>query len=463
MDFKQVKLAFAIAAALGAAGNVMAKATADEIAKLGKQLTCVGAEKAGSPAGVAEFTGKWNGAAPGMTTEPGKHQIDPYANEKPLLTITAQNMAQHADKLSEGQKALFKKFPKTFVMNVYPSHRDFRMDDSMCKAFLLNAQEAELAADGLSVTNGHKGASPFPFPKTGLEAVWNGSFPPRSSVEFRDTDIAIVSASGSILWGAQLMWGYSRQNDPKLRGTKYEGASAYNRLVTILPEREKGAMTKTIDSFTMDKDARLAWQYIPATRRTRQAPNFGFDIPNPSAANTVTIDETRIFNGSAERYNWKLIGKKEMYIPYNGFKLETKAAGENKYAKLLTPGHENPDFVRWELHRVWVVEGKLKEGVRHLYPHRVMYIDEDNMQFTMSDSFDAQGALWRFNWINNIFLPGPNIFNQTTAFYHDLIKGDYTAYDLTQAKPKTVVVDLPGAEYSKLDFYSLDNLKAGGY
>jgi len=461
--FASVAAAIAVAAALGTVGAAHAKATPEEIAKLGKQLTCIGAEKAGTPSGVAEYTGKWLGVGPGMTAEPGKHQVDPYASEKALFTITAQNYTQYADKLSDGQKAMFKKYPNTFKMNVFPSHRDFRFDDSICKAVAKNAAEAELNAEGSVVKGGHMGGVPFPFPKTGIEALWNGVLPPRIAVGFRDSDIGIVYPNGKITWGWQQMWTYARDNDAKLRGTKYEGISSYSKIVTLLPEREKGAMTRVLDNFTMEKEARLAWQYIPAVRRVRQAPGFGFDMPNPSSAGTLTVDDTRLFNGSGERYNWKLVGKKEIYVPANNFRLESKEPGANKYAKLLTPNHENPEFIRWELHRVWIIEGKLKEGVRHLYPSRTLYADEDSWLFTMADNFDGQGQLWRFNWINNIYLPGPNTFTQLSAYYHDLNSGNYSAYDLMQDKPNVELVDVPGADYAKPDFYSLDNLKSTGY
>jgi hypothetical protein len=463
MTIKISRHVLAAAMAVCAISSAHAKATAEEIAKLGNQLTCVGAEKAGTPSGVAEFTGKWLGPAPGMSTEPGIHPSDPYAGEKPLFTITAQNVAQYADKLSEGQKGMFKKFPSTYKMNVYPSHRDFRYDDSICKVIAQNAAQAELAPDAFSVTVGFRGAPLFPFPKNGLEAVWNGQFPTRTFVEYRDSDLAVVYANGTILWGKQLFWDYQPQNDPKLRGTKMEGPSNYARIVTLLPEREKGNVTRTVDDFTMGKGARLAWQYLPGNRRVRQAPDFGFDMPNPSSGGTLTVDETRLFNGSHERYNWKLLGKKELYIPYNNFALESPAVGANQYAKLLTPGHENPDFVRWELHRVWVLEARLKEGYRHLYGTRILFLDEDSWQFTMSDIFDSRGALWRFNWINNYYMPGPKIFEGVSAFYHDLNTGNYSVYDLMQAKPKSVVVDAPGVEYANPTFYSLENLSAGGY
>ncbi len=463
MELIRTKLACATVLACLATGTAHAKATHEEIAKLGKEYTCMGAEKAGTPSGVAEFTGKWLGPAPGMSTEPGKFPTDPYANEKPQFTITAQNVAQYAERLSEGQKAMFKKYPGTYKMHIYPSHRDFHFDDSICKVAAMNASQAELAPDGFSVTNAYKGSHPFPFPKNGVEAVWNGEFPPRSFVEFRDTDLAVVYPNGSILWGAFKMWTLNRNNDPKLRGTKFEGIFNYARGVTVKPERERGAMTRALDDFTLGHGNRLAWQYIPGNRRVRQAPDFGYDMPNPSSGNTLTIDENRLFNGSIERYNWKLLGKKEMYIPYNGYKLESPAAGENHYAKLLTPGHENPDFVRWELHRVWIVEAKLKEDFRHIYATRILYADEDSWQYVMSDIFDARGGLWRFNWLNIYYLPGPNILNQLTGFYHDLNSGNYSAFDLTQAKSKSTVIDLPGADYANPNFYSIENLSTGGY
>ncbi len=463
MEFKHLRIVFSVAAMLGATSVAHAKASPEELAKLGKELTCVGAEKAGSPSGVAEYTGKWLGVGPGMTAELGKHPVDPYASEKPLFTITAQNLAQYGDKLSEGQKAMFKKYPDSFKMHVYPSHRDFRFEDSVCKTIAKNGAETEIAPGGKALNHYAMGAIAFPFPKSGAEAVWNGMFPTVVNVEHRNEDAAVVYRNGNILWGQQEMWQYCRRNDPKLRGTPAEGIGVYVRLMTIMPERNKGEVVRTIDNFTQDADARLAWQYIPAVRRVRQAPGFGFDSPIPSTANTVTVDEVRMYNGSAERYNWKLVGKKEMYVPYNNFRLEGKPVGENKYAKLLTTGHENPEFVRWELHRVWVLEGKLKEGYRHLYSNRTVYADEDTWLYVMSDIYDGKGDLWRYNWVNNFYAPRAKVFAQGSAYYHDLTAGTYTAFDLMQGKPQHLVIEEPNAEYGQANFYSNDNMKVSGY
>lgn len=462
MNEKYRKHVVTLALALGVVGGAYAMATADEIAQIGSKYTCTGAEKAGTASGVAEFTGKYLGAMPGMipNAEAGEHQTDPYAHEKPIVTITVENMAGYTDRLSAGQKAMFRKYPG-FRMNVYPAHRDFRYDDSICRAALVNAQHAELGEKGLKVNDAVRGAVPFPFPKTGQELVWNVLMAPRATTVLRDADNAMVYPN-NILWGAQLRWGYSKANDLKLRAQAYEGIAAYGREVILLPEREKGAMMKFLEHFV---EPPLFWTYFPGCHRGGCRRKPFFDVPIPSTANTVIYDEVRLMNGSLERYHWKLIGKKEIYQPTNNFRLETKEIGDNKYARLLTPGHENPEFVRWELRRAWILEGTLKQGQRHLYPKRTLYVDEDSYLATMSEVPDPEGEVWRFNWANNLYVGGArtNTWEVYSAYYHDLKTGGYTAYDLTQAKPRSLVVDAPDAEYGKADFYNLENLKSGRY
>jgi hypothetical protein len=444
-------------------GTVQARGSAEEIARLGRQLTCMGAEKSGTPGGVAEWTGKWLGAAPGMVTTPGVHPADPYAHEKPLLTITAQNLATYADHLGEGQKAIFRKYPNTFRMQVYPSHRDFRLDDAVCQAAAQNAVHAVLTTGGMGVTHGVMGAPPFPFPASGLELVWNTLLTVRAAWDLRDTDVMVVYPNGTMMQGWQRLWGWSRVSDPRLRGKPYEGHSSVIMGIALLPEREKGTVKLITDSFDYAAQPRQGWFYNPGTRRIRQLPGVCYDQAIESSGGTVMIDDARMFNGPPDRYQWSIVGKKEIFIPYNGFRLEGKAVGENRYARLLTVGHENPDFVRWELHRVWVLEGALKEGYRHLYARRRLYVDEDSWLAVMADNFDARGVLWRFGWVNNYYLPGPNIFNAGSAFYHDLDSGAYSAYDLAQAKPRSYLVNVPGADYDKIEFYTTENMRAIGY
>ena len=331
---KKTMAVIPLAVGLLMAGAAFAKVPAAEAEKLGKELTCVGAEKAGSKDGVPEYTGKWLGTPPGVQYTPnvGQHPVDPYANEKPVMSITADNMAQYAGKLSEGQKALFAKFPKTFRMDVYPGHRDFRYSDAVCAAAKQNALNAELGDGGLSVKNGFRGAVPFPIPKNGQEALMNNMFPTRAFNEDKLADIANVLSDGTISWGRQRNQNLDYGNLPEEVGKPLEGLMANSMTLVLLPEREKGSVSVSSEPVNFAKDKRLAWNYDPGTRRVRQLPEYGFDQPIPATGGKMTIDSDRLFNGSPERYNWKLLGKREMYIPANSYKLHGK---DVKYADLV--------------------------------------------------------------------------------------------------------------------------------
>jgi hypothetical protein len=147
----------------------------------------------------------------------------------------------------------------------------------------------------------------------------------------------------------------------------------------------------------------------------------------------LTIDSDRLFNGSPERYNWKSLGKKEVYVPANAYKIH----GSNvKYADLLKPGHENPDYMRYELRRVWVLEASLKDGYRHMFGKRVLFLDEDTGQALMSDYYDARGQLWLQAVVNHYYAFDARIWHAGTSFYHDLNSGGYVAYNLFQERPR---------------------------
>ncbi len=402
-----------------------ARSTEQEIAQLDSdQYTCMGAERAGSESGVAAYTGKWYKTWPGQT-RPHGYEPGPYADEKPLFTITAGNVAQYADKLSDGQKAMFKKYPDTFRMNVYPSHRDFRPADWICDVVKKNAAEAEIIDDGLGL-KGHAGAHPFPFPKSGLEAIWNIIKPSRAWTESVIFDIADVFSSGARAWGR---WDFKvlsvgNDPDPKTRGGWDSHAEGYFLIKLLLPARQKGEINVGFQPNSYaGGNSTQAWQFNPGIRRTRKAPEIGNDYPVPPSG-MRTSDDDYIFNGSPERYTWKLVGKKEIYIPYHNFKINDPAVS---YKTLLTDDTINPDYVRYELHRVWIVEGYLKEGLRHIYKKRRIYADEDTWLAYLGDSYDMRDQLWRVNWINYFYSQESGTHHRGVSLYHDLTSGAYQA------------------------------------
>lgn len=417
------------------------KASAQEIEQLGKSLTCVGAEKAGSPNGVPEFTGKWLGIPEGVKYTPhvGQHPVDPYANEKPLFSITAENMAQYADRLTDGQKLMLTKYPQTFRIPVYPGHRDFRYPDAVCAAAKKNAQNAELTADGQGVNGAVMGSIPFPIPKNGTEAAMNTLMPYRAFTENTLRDSASVLASGAIVWGRADNMAYSLATDPKASGQPLKGILSYSWNRTLLPERDKGGVSVIAEPANYSVDRRLGWSYDPGTRRVRQLPEYGYDQPLSGTGGKMTIDSDRLFNGSVERYDWKLLGKKEIYVPANAYKLHANTV---KYDDLIQKnGHANPDYMRYELRRVWVVEATLKPGYRHLYGKRVLFLDEDTGQAVLSDFYDARGQLWQHGMINSYYAFDAQVWHAGTSFYHDLVSRSYVAYNLFQERPKGPILN----------------------
>lgn len=432
---------FAVGALLS--GAVAAKVPAEKAAELnGPKYTCMGAEKAASASGIPEYSGKYLGEWPGMKHGKGKSgwEPGPYADEKPTLTITADNMGQYADKLTEGEKGLLKKYPGVYKMNVYASHRDFRNPDFVCDTVKKNATTSEVVHDGLGVS-GISGAIPFPFPGSGLEAVWNIINPYRATNEDAVVDVADVYANGSIAWGKHHFRTMDPGKDPAKRGSYQDKIGAYFYESFILPERDKGFTAVGYQPNDFSKDATSSWQYLPGLRRVRQAPEVGFDYPVPPAG-LRTVDDDYVFNGSPERYTWKLIGKTEIYVPYHNFKLNSP---EVKYADLIKPSTVNPDYVRYELHRVWVVEGTLKAGVRHIYSKRRLYADEDTWMALWADNYDARGQLWRVATVGYFYSQESMAFHRGASIYHDLSSGAYEAGYLTnESGDKWWKINQPG-------------------
>jgi hypothetical protein len=157
------------------------------------------------------------------------------------------------------------------------------------------------------------------------------------------------------------------------------------------PPRRAGEILLSKSPFDYTKyPDKASWQYMPGQRRVRRAPSIAYDTPNPSFGGYATYDDAYMFNGQIDRYNWSLIGLKETFIPYNSYKHDLAPLDD-----LIMAHHWNPKYVRWELHRTWVVEATLKEGKRHCYGKRVLYIDEDSWSASIHDKYDMRGNLWR--------------------------------------------------------------------
>ncbi|NRB43056.1 MAG: DUF1329 domain-containing protein [Pseudomonadales bacterium] len=403
--------------------SAAAKVSPEEAARLGKDLTVTGAEKAGNAEGtIPAFTGEVPVFSKEITDNPTAHLPNPYADEKPLFVITAENVEQHADKLSEGMKAMFKKYPQTYKMPIYKTHRNGTFRDFVNENSIINATSAELVGGGNGVINAF-GASPFPIPKNGAEVMWNNGLRPGPRSYIVTYDQAAIYKSGKPTMGKSRTRVYAPGQDEE--STREEFAKkamvGYQLVEQLAPKRKRGEIILVHEPLDQVATPRGAWTYSPASRRVRRAPVVAYDSP-AGPGNLITVDDGRMFNGALDRYEWKLVGKKELYIPYNNYDLDNP---ELDYDQVLGEDHLNPDLMRYELHRVWEVEANLKEGANHVYAKRTFYLDEDTWFIQLADNYDARGNLWRTNMATMVYnpnLPGPYARAWT---YNDLISDVY--------------------------------------
>lgn len=394
-------------------------------------LTPIGAERAGNASGTIP---PWTG---GITTpppnyDPAQHEADPYPDDPILYTIDGHNAAQYANVLSEGQRALLAAFPDSWRMNVYPTRRSASYPDFVYAAVIANAETAQLAEGNGGVRNSRV-SSPFPQPKNGLEAIWNHNLRWRGQRVERAEGSAAVTARGryQLVFTLQdLAFAYGWPNLPA-------GSSFANVLLAIkgrivLPAQLTGQGTLALDPIDQTRDPRKVWLYLPSSRRMVRAPNYGYASPAPYTDGLRTIDDFDLFSGPTDRFDWTLVGKREMVIPYNAYRVHGDRV---EVRDIIGARHANPDVLRYEIHRVWVVEARLKPGAKHVYSRRVFYLDEDSWQIAASDSYDLTGNLWRTAEAHAVNYYEVPVLWATLHTYYDLHSGRYLVDGLDNARP----------------------------
>ena len=439
---------------MGYASFAFGAVSAEEANKLaGPVLTPLGAEKAGNKDGtIPAWTNVPIPVPKGFKKGSGTY-VDPFADERPLFSISSKNMAQYSDKLPESVKALMKRYPE-YRLDVYKTHRTMVFPQWYYDNTKRCATSCQTANDGRKIMGtGCYGGVPFPIPKSGDEVLWNHQLrfetPEAYAFSWENYNITSagkVSFSTSATSSSNFLWlTHENEKDWKMASYRYDYTG---------PARRNGE--KMIASYPKDwaNQGSAIWQYLPGQRRVRIAPDVCCDTPNPGTAGASVYDDTSLFNGDPGRFTWKLIGKKEMYIPYNAYKY---VFYRGPVEKVLLAHYVNPDMVRWELHRVWVLEGTLKPGKRHVYSKRIMYVDEDSFTGAMSESYDKHGSLYRLAVAFKTYSYDVQVeYTEALAFY-DLISNSYAAYMWPRLSS--------GIQYMKFfpaSYFTPDSLAGGG-
>ena len=421
-----ITLRFGAALVLGCvlASPAAAEIPADEIARIGRDLTPLGGERAGNAAGtIPEWTG-------GITEPPagyvlGEHHRDPYAGDQPLFVISAANLDEHRERLSIGHQRMLEAY-STFEIPVYQTRRSASVPQRIYDATRSVAATAQLVDDG----NGVGGAAigiPFPIPGNGLEVIWN------HLLRYRGETVECVIGQAAVTRGGDytmVKYGLEIELRYSLPGMTEEGLD--NTMVlfkqkVLAPARLAGDILLVHETMNQVREPRNAWTYNPGQRRVRRAPNVAYDNPGTTTDGLRTADQFDMFNGAVDRYEWRLLGKREMYVPYNAYKLHSD---ELAFTDILTPLHVNPEHLRYELHRVWVVEATLREGATHIYKRRTLYVDEDSWQILLADIYDNRDQLWRVSEGHVINYYEKPLIWPTLEVHTDLQAGRYLALGL---------------------------------
>ncbi len=401
-------------------GMSVAAVTPEEAAQLGDTLTAVGAEKAGNADGsIPAYSG-------GLTTPPADFtpgesmRPNPYASEEPVLVIDAGNLEQYKGQLTATTAALLQRYP-SYRLDVYQTHRSAALPQAVLDNTLKNATQAQSTEGGMAVENALPGF-PFPIPQSGAEAMWN----------------FLLRYQGDNMASKYDSWNVDSAGTPILSvtGQSYINYPVYEKMDKVIdakdiyfqmklqysaPARRAGEAIMLRDAANPLVQPRRAWQYLPGQRRVKLAPSLDYDTPNPGTGGAGTYDDVYVFNGAINRYEWSLVGKQEMYVPYNAYDVTY----QTDVKQLLTPNHLSPDFVRWEKHRVWVVEANLKEGARHVYHKRRFYLDEDSWVILASDQYDARGQLYRGSYAFLTQSYDKQVPDATPFMIYDLTVGSY--------------------------------------
>ena len=423
------------------ASSVMAAVSADEAAKLGTTLTPLGAEMAGNADGTIPA---WTGGLPknAGTVDAGGFLQDPFASEKPLFVITAENVEQYKDKLTPGQLAMFKRYPQSYRMPVYPTHRSATVPDSVIEATKRNATNTVMVQNGNGLAN-FDTANPFPIPQNGLEVIWNHITRYRGGSVKRFVTQATPQANGSyslVYFVDEFTFRGALADVDK---SKESNVLFYFKQRVTAPSRLAGNVLLVHETLDQIKEPRLAWLYNAGQRRVRRAPQVSYDGPGTAADGLRTSDNLDMYNGAPDRYEWKLNGKKEIYIPYNTYKLDSP---DLKYADVIKAGHINQDLSRYELHRVWHVTATLKQGERHIYAKRDFFIDEDTWQASAIDHYDGRGTLWRVAEAHNQYYYNHQVPWYTVETLYDLLSGRYLALGMKNEEKQAYEFGFPAKE-----------------
>jgi hypothetical protein len=375
----------------------------------------------------------------------GTLRPDPFAGEQALFTITAANMSQYKDKLSAGDIYLLQSHPG-YSMNVYKTNRTAIAPQWVYDYTYQNASSAQLSADGNNLSGAY-GGTPFPIPTEGKQVLWNHELRWLGSTVKNPSIAWLITASGQVV--LKNASAFIFQNPYYYEGKKAEFNGLYQEIYSLdtRPAFMEGEAEIVVYHLNPLEVPPRGWSYLLGERRVRLAPELQYDTPIDITGGVVNWDEAQMFNGALDEYDAKLIGKKEMYVCYNNNKLWNMSTPD-----ALGPKHVDPATLRWELHRVWVVELTLAPGKRNVDARRVAYVDEDSWTMLGLEVYDANNQLWKYHYaVPAVCSDIPTMSGGFFFIAYDFHAGSYVAFggwDSPSMQRMQPIAEVPASYFS---------------
>lgn len=391
-NFGLLTSAVALGAGLGFPKGARAAVSAAQAAQLKTTLTPFGSERAGNTDGsIPAWAGGYTQVPSGWASP--ALMPDLFPGDQPVVTISASNMEQYTDKLAYSVQQMIQRYGQSLV--VYPTRRTAAAPQWVYDNIYQNALNAQAAVGGarMGVINAY-GGIPFPIlssdpAEAGAEVMQNHCCRWNGLQEVRYGDNFLVQ-NGQVIevvdYHKYNIWPYYQKNGSL---ATFSGWYEEELFHPIAPPNAVGGDILAYQGVNpvLFKDS--GWELLTGQGRVRRIPEIEYDVPISSFDGIINYDEAYGFYGALDEYNWNLVGKKEIYIPYNNNKLQFAAFSD------VGPHFFNPDIIRWELHRVWIVDAVVAPRRHNVVARRRFYVDEDAWTVALSDEYDAQGNFWR--------------------------------------------------------------------
>ncbi len=398
-------------------------------------LSFFGAQLSGNNAGSIP---PWQGGI--VTTpasyKPGDWHPDPFAKDAPLFTIDLNNAAQYQDKLSAGHRAMLARYPESYRLRIFPSRRSVSYPAAIAEQTLKYQGQARVVDDGAGIAGIVRGI-PFPEPENGEQAIWNMRLSYKGGGYRGYFTTALTASDGTYELGVsaheiEYMYGDPRSTLANLNNIKTRAV-----MYTLRPAKNAGSIYLYHFLLNSRDEERRNWAYSPGKRRVKRSSMISHDQPMSGSDGIHIWDQGDMWLGPITEFNWTLLGKREMYVPYNAYQLHSGATAVDD---IVQAKHINQDLARYELHRVWVVEATRRDDSSHRYKRRRYYLDEDSWRVMFAEHYDAQGEVHRFSEAHHINYYEAKVFYTTLDTYYKLdteryylrhVDNDYSPFDFS--------------------------------